>query len=157
MRKQLIIGGLTGFSLTVLALKTGLLKPTIKLVALSSLGAIPVTVISSEFIHRKANQKVKQLDNKLGLANSELKKLQNVQTDNSKLSKCLAKLKTELSRVENLLSSLKTENCNLKESLQFTQAQLAVSSSQQAKLSEQVIEYEESYSNELESEVQQKV
>ncbi|NEQ65525.1 MAG: hypothetical protein F6K21_08500 [Symploca sp. SIO2D2] len=157
MRKQLIIGGLTGFSLTVLALKTGLLKPTIKLVALSSLGAIPVTVISSEFIHRKANHQVKQLDNKLGLANSELKKLQNVQTDNSKLSKCLAKLKTELSRVENLLSSLKTENCNLKESLQFTQAQLAVSSSQQAKLSEQVIEYEESYSNELESEVQQKV
>ena len=58
MRKQIIIGGLTGFSLTVLALTTGLFKPTVKLVALSSLGIMPVSIIVSENIHRKANQKV---------------------------------------------------------------------------------------------------
>ncbi|NER99405.1 MAG: hypothetical protein F6J86_37250, partial [Symploca sp. SIO1B1] len=157
MRKQIIIGGLTGFSLTILALTTGLLKPTIKLVALSSLGVIPISIIVSENIHRKANQKVLSLEKTLGDARASLKQLENVQHDNGRLSQSIAELKTELSRVENSLSSLKTENCNLKESLQFTQAQLAVSSSQQAKLSEQVIEYEESYSNELESEVQQKV
>ncbi|NER24665.1 MAG: hypothetical protein F6J96_28985 [Symploca sp. SIO1C2] len=157
MRKQIIIGGLAGFSLTVLALTTGLLKPTIKLVALSSLGIIPVSIIVSENIHRKANQKVLSLEKALGGARASREQLENVQDDNTRLSIGIAELKTELSRVKNSLSSLKTENCNLKESLQFTQAQLAVSSSQQAKLSEQVIEYEESYSNELESEVQQKV
>ena len=157
MRKQIIIGGLTGFSLTVLALTTGLLKPTVKLVVLSSLGIIPVSIIVSENIHRKANQKVLSLEKTLSDARASLKQLENVQDDNSRLSIGIVELKTELSRVEKSLSSLKTENCNLKESLQFTQAQLAVSSSQQAKLSEQVIEYEESYSNELESEVQQKV
>ncbi|NET62203.1 MAG: hypothetical protein F6K47_40675, partial [Symploca sp. SIO2E6] len=157
MRKQIIIGGLTGFSLTVLALTIGLFKPTIKLVALSSLGIIPVSIIVSENIHRKANQKVLSLEKALGDARASLKQLENVQHDNGRLSIGIAELKTELSRVKNSLSSLKTENCNLKESLQFTQAQLAVSSSQQAKLSEQVIEYEESYSNELESEVNQKV
>ncbi|NEP56585.1 MAG: hypothetical protein F6K31_06115, partial [Symploca sp. SIO2G7] len=157
MRKQIIIGGLTGFSLTVLALTTGLLKPTVKLVVLSSLGIIPVSIIVSENIHRKANQKVLSLEKALGGARASREQLENVQDDNTRLSIGIAELKTELSRVKNSLSSLKTENCNLKESLQFTQAQLAVSSSQQAKLSEQVIEYEESYSNELESEVQQRV
>ena len=157
MRKQIIIGGLTGFSLTVLALTTGLLKPTIKLVALSSLGIIPVGIIVSENIHRKANQKVLSLEKTLSDARASLKQLENVQDDNGRLSQGIAELKTELSRVQSSLYKVKTENCNLKESLQFTQAQLAVSSSQQAKLSEQVIEYEESYSNELESEVQQKV
>ena len=157
MRKQIIIGGLTGFSLTVLALTTGLLKPTIKLVALSSLGIIPVSIIISENIHRKANQKVLSLEKTLGDARVSLKQLENVQDDNGRLSIGIAELKTELSRVQNSLSTVKTLNCNLKESLQLAQAQLAVSSSQQAKLSEQVAEYEEFYSNELESEVQQKV
>ncbi|NEP63464.1 MAG: hypothetical protein F6K31_42295 [Symploca sp. SIO2G7] len=157
MRKQIIIGGLAGFSLTVLALTTGLLKPTIKLVALSSLGIIPVSIIASENIHRKANQKVLSLEKTLGDARVSREQLENVQDDNSRLSIGIAELKTELSRVQNSLSTVKTLNCNLKESLQLAQAQLAVSSSQQAKLSEQVIEYEESYSNELESEVQQKV
>ncbi|NER53112.1 MAG: hypothetical protein F6J92_42060, partial [Symploca sp. SIO1A3] len=134
-----------------------LLKATNLIVGLSSPGIIPVSIIVSENIHRKANQKVLSLEKALGDARASLKQLENVQDDNGRLSIGIAELKTELSRVENSLSSLKTENCNLKESLQFTQAQLAVSSSQQAKLSEQVIEYEESYSNELESEVQQKV
>lgn len=157
MRKQIIIGGITAFGLGTFLLTTGVLKPTVKLVVLSSLGVIPISIIASENIHRKANQKVLTLEKTLGDAKASLKQLENVQDDNNKLQKCIAELKTELSRLENSLSSLKTENCNLKESLQFTQAQLAVSSSQQAKLSEQVIEYEESYSNELESEVQQKV
>ncbi|NER46967.1 MAG: hypothetical protein F6J92_09755 [Symploca sp. SIO1A3] len=157
MRKQIIIGGSTAFGISALLLATGLFKPTVKLVALSSLGIIPVSIIVSENIHRKANQKVLSLEKTLGDARASLKQLENVQDDNSRLSIGIVELKTELSRVEKSLSSLKTENCNLKESLQFTQAQLTVSSSQQAKLSEQVIEYEESYSNELESEVQQKV
>ena len=157
MRKQIIIGGLTGLSLTVLALTTGLLKPTIKLVALSSLGIIPVSIIVSENIHRKANQKVLSLEKTLGDARASLKQLENVQDDNGRLSIGIAELKTELSKVQNSLSTVKTENCNLKESLQITKAKLTVSSSEQAKLSEQVIEYEESYSNELENEVQQKV
>ena len=105
----------------------------------------------------KLIKKFLSLEKTLGDARASLKQLENVQDDNGRLSIGIAELKTELSRVQNLLSSVKTLNCNLKESLQFTQAQLAVSSSQQAKLSEQVIEYEESYSNELESEVQQKV
>ncbi|NER99847.1 MAG: hypothetical protein F6J86_39595, partial [Symploca sp. SIO1B1] len=157
MRKQIIIGGSTAFGISALLLVTGLLKPTVKLVALSSLGIIPVSIIVSENIHRKANQKVLSLEKALGGARASREQLENVQDDNTRLSIGIAELKTELSRVKNSLSSLKTENCNLKESLQFTQAQLAVSSSQQAKLSEQVIEYEESYSNELESEVQQRV
>ena len=157
MRKQIIIGGSTAFGISALLLATGLLKPTVKLVALSSLGIIPVSIIVSENIHRKANQKVLSLEKTLSDARASLKQLENVQDDNSRLSIGIVELKTELSRVEKSLSSLKTENCNLKESLQFTQAQLAVSESQQAKLSEQVIEYEEAYSSELESEVQQKV
>ncbi|NER95479.1 MAG: hypothetical protein F6J86_16840, partial [Symploca sp. SIO1B1] len=157
MRKQIIIGGSTAFGISALLLATGLLKPTVKLVALSSLGIIPVSIIVSENIHRKANQKVLQLEKTLGDARTSREQLENVQDDNVRLSQSLTELKTELSRVQNSLSTVKTLNCNLKDSLQFTQAQLAVSSSQQAKLSEQVIEYEESYSNELESEVQQKV
>ncbi|NER45980.1 MAG: hypothetical protein F6J92_04690 [Symploca sp. SIO1A3] len=157
MRKQIIIGGSTAFGISALLLATGLLKPTVKLVALSSLGIIPVSIIVSENIHRKANQKVLSLEKALGDTKASLKQLENVQDDNDRLSIGIAELKTELSRVQNSLSTVKTENCNLKESLQLAQAQLAVSSSQQAKLSEQVTEYEESYSNELESEVQQKV
>ena len=157
MRKQIIIGGSTAFGISALLIATGLLKPTIKLVALSSLGIIPVSIIVSENIHRKANQKVLQLEKTLGTTRAELKQLETVQDDNGRLSQCMAELKTELSSVQNSLSSVKTENCNLKESLQFAQAQLAVSESQSAKLSSQLVEYEESYSNELESELQQKV
>ena len=157
MRKQIIIGGTTAFGLGIFLLATGLLKPTIKLVALSSLGIIPVSIIVSENIHRQANLQVRELEKTLSEARTELKQLETVQDDNGRLSQSLTNLKTELSMVQNSLSSVKTENCNLKESLQFAQAQLAVSESQSAKLSSQLVEYEESYSNELESELQQKV
>ncbi|NET62452.1 MAG: hypothetical protein F6K47_42045, partial [Symploca sp. SIO2E6] len=157
MRKTIILGGTTAFGLGALLLATGLLKPTVKLVALSSLGVIPISIIISENIHGQANQKVLSLEKVLGDARAELKQLENVQGDNGRLSQCIAELKTELSRVQNSLYKVKTENCNLKESLQITKAKLTVSESQQAELSEQVAEYEESYSNELESEVQQKV
>ncbi|NEP63224.1 MAG: hypothetical protein F6K31_41015 [Symploca sp. SIO2G7] len=157
MRRKIIIGGLTGFSLTVLALTTGLLKPTIKLVALSSLGIIPVSIIVSENIHRKANQKVLQLENSLSQASGELKQLETVQGDNGRLSQSLAESKTELSRVQNSLSLLSTEYRKLQTSYQIQGAHFEELKTKTQNLSAQLAEYEETYSSELESEVQQKV
>ncbi|NEQ64913.1 MAG: hypothetical protein F6K21_05305 [Symploca sp. SIO2D2] len=157
MRKQIIIGGLTGFSLTVLALTTGLLKPTIKLVALSSLGIIPVSIIVSENIHRKANQKVLSLEKALGDARASLKQLENVQDDNGRLSQSLAELKIELSRVQNSLSLLSTEYKKLQASYQIQGTHFEELKTKTRNLSAQVAEYEETYSDELESELKQRI
>ncbi|NES20670.1 MAG: hypothetical protein F6K41_17495 [Symploca sp. SIO3E6] len=157
MRKQIIIGGLTGFSLTVLALTTGLLKPTIKLVALSSLGIIPVSIIVSENIHRHANQKVQKLENSLSEARGELKQLETVQGDNGRLSQGIAELKIELSEVQNSLSLLSTEYRKLQTSYQIQSAQNEELKTKTQNLSAQVAEYEETYSNELESELKQRI
>ena len=157
MRKQIIIGGSTAFGISALLLATGLLKPTVKLVALSSLGIIPVSIIVSENIHRKANQKVLQLENSLSQASGELKQLETVQGDNGRLSQSLAESKTELSRVQNSLSLLSTEYRKLQTSYQIQGAHFEELKTKTQNLSAQLAEYEETYSSELESEVQQKV
>ena len=157
MRKTIILGGTTAFGLTSLLIATGLLKPTVKLVALSSLGVIPISIIVSENIHRKANGKVRDLEKTLGDAKAELKKLQGVQDNNNELTKSLNEMQFKLTNAQNSLFNLEAEYKKLESSYRIQEAQCEVLKSQQAKLSSQLVEYEESYSNELESEVQQKV
>ncbi|NES24386.1 MAG: hypothetical protein F6K41_37130, partial [Symploca sp. SIO3E6] len=157
MRKKIIIGGATAFGLGTLLFTTGLLKPTVKLVALSSLGVIPISIIVSENIHRKANQKVLSLEKTLGDTKASLKQLKNVRDDNRKLASSLNEMQFKLTNAQSSLFNLEAEYKKLESSYRVIEAQCEVLKSQQVELSEQVTEYEESYSNELESEVQQKV
>jgi len=154
---MIIIGGLTGFSLTVLALTTGLLKPTIKLVALSSLGIIPISIIVSENIHRQANRKVRELENSLSEAKAKLKQLETVQEDNGRLSQSLIELRDKLSQVQTSLSLLSVEYKKLQTSYQIQGAQNEELKTKTQNLSAQLASYEETYSDELESELKQRI
>ncbi|NES19627.1 MAG: hypothetical protein F6K41_12030 [Symploca sp. SIO3E6] len=153
MRKQIIIGGLTGFSLTVLALTTGLLKPTVKLVALSSLGIIPVSIAVSESIHRKANRKVEKLTNSLSEAKAKVKQLEAVQEDNGKLSQSLKDLQFNLTNSQNALFHLEAEYKKLQSSYQIQSAHCEELQVKSKNLTSQLEEYEVTYSDELEREI----
>ncbi|NEP61857.1 MAG: hypothetical protein F6K31_33715 [Symploca sp. SIO2G7] len=152
-----VLAGIGLGAITTLALATGILKPTVKLVALSSLVCVPVIGVSHWVIQDKANEKIKAIQDKLDLAKKDTQKLAVATADNSKLSESLVSLKNELSQLQDKVSSLKSENSNLKESQQLQSAQLQVERREKTELTEQIAGYEESYSDEVESSVQQRV
>ncbi|NEQ66145.1 MAG: hypothetical protein F6K21_11695 [Symploca sp. SIO2D2] len=156
-RTTKILSGLGFGAITTLALATGILKPTVKLVALSSLVCVPVIGVSHWVIQDKANEKIKAIQDKLDLAKKDTQKLAAATADNERLSQYLVSLKNELSQLQNFVTSLKSENSRLKESQQLQSAQIEVYQKEKKMLNEQIVEYEETYSSELESEVQQKV
>ena len=140
-----------------LVFSTGLIKPTVKLVALSTLVSVPVIGVANELIQSRADKRVKALEDKLGMAQQDSHKLAAATADNDRLSQYQASLKSELSQLQNFVASLKEENSKLKESQQFQSAQLEAYQKQKELLTEQIVGYEETYSEELESEVQQRV
>ncbi|NER47576.1 MAG: hypothetical protein F6J92_12900 [Symploca sp. SIO1A3] len=152
-----VLAGLGFGAITTLVLTTGMLKPTVKLIALSSLVCVPIIGVSHWVIQDKANEKIKAMQNSLDLAKQDSQKLAGATADNERLSQYLASLKNELSQLQNLVTSLKSENSRLKESQQLQSAQIEVYQKEKKMLNEQIVEYEETYSLELESEVQQKV
>ncbi|NES24151.1 MAG: hypothetical protein F6K41_35875 [Symploca sp. SIO3E6] len=156
-RTTKILSGLGFGAITTLALATGILKPTVKLVALSSLVCVPVIGISHWIIQDKANEKIKAIQDKLDLAKKDSQKLAAATADNERLSEYLVSLKNELSQLQNFVTSLKSENSRLKESQQLQSAQIEVYQKEKKMLNEQIVEYEETYLSELESSVQQKV
>ena len=152
-----ILSGLGFGTIATLVLATGVLKPTVKLVALSTLVSVPVIGVANEVIQSRADKRVKVLEDKLGIAQQDSHKLAAATADNDRLSLYQASLKSELSQLQDLVASLKAENTNLKESQQLQLAQLQVLRGEKEKLTEQIVGYEETYSSELESEVQQRV
>ena len=152
-----VLAGLGFGAIASLALATGILKPTVKLTALATLVSVPIIGVANEIIQSKADRKIKVLEDKLGIAQRDSHKLTAATSDNDRLSQYLVSLKTELSQLQNSVVSLKYENAGLKESQQFLSAQLAVLKGEKKALTEQIVEYEETYSSELESEVQERV
>ncbi|NES19800.1 MAG: hypothetical protein F6K41_12940 [Symploca sp. SIO3E6] len=153
MRKQIIIGGSAAFGISALLVATGLLKPTVKLVALSSLGIIPVSIAVSESIHRKANRKVEELTNSLSEAKAKVKQLETVQEDNGKLSQGLSDLQFNLTNSRNVLSQLEAEHKKLQSSYQIKSVQCEELQTLSQNLASQLEEYEITYSDELEREI----
>ena len=152
-----VLAGLGFGTITTLALATGILKPTVKLTALATLVSIPVIGVANEIIQSRADEKIKKLEDKLGIAQRDSHKLTAATADNDRLSRYLASLKIELSQLQSFVASLKAENSRLKESQQFQSVQLEVSLKEKEMLTEQIAHYEETYSDELESEIQQRV
>ena len=152
-----ILSGLGFGTIATLVLATGILKPTVKLTALATLVSVPVIVVANEIIQSRADLKIKVLEQKLGIAQQDSHKLAAVTADHDRLSQYLASLKTELSQLQAFFTSLKSENTNLKESQQFQLTQLKALRKNENLLVEQIVAYEETYLNELEGEVQQRV
>ena len=152
-----ILSGLGFGTVATLVLATGILKPTVKLVALSTLVSVPVIGVVNEIIQSRASKRIKALRKELSIAQQDSHRLQAVSADNNRLSQHLVNLKVELSQLQDIVSSLKSENSSLKESQQLQLAQLQVLRLELEKLTEQIAHYEETYSSELESEVQQRV
>jgi len=152
-----ILSGLGFGTITTLALATGMLKPTVKLVALSTLVSIPMIGVANEIIQSKADKRVKALEDKLGIAQQDSRKLEASIADNNQLTQYLASLKNELSQLQNLVTSLKAENLTLQEYKKHLSNITEGLSSENQELTEQIAHYEETYSSELENEVQQRV
>ena len=151
------IGGLGFGAIVSLALTTGAFKPTVKVVALSTLVSVPVIGVANEIIQSQADKKIKVVQDKLAVAQKDSQGLLAAISDNDRLSQYLASLKSELSQLQSLVRVLKSENITLQESQQFQLAQVEALEKNDLLLSEQIAHYEETYSYELESEVQQRV
>ena len=144
-------------AVATIALATGMLKPTVKLVALSSLVSVPIIGVANEIIQSSAEKKIKALENKLGIAQQDSHKLAAATADNNQLSQYIASLKTELSQIQNQVVSLKEENHTLQESNKVLYGLSEKLKSEKLELTEQLVEYEETYADELSSEVQHRI
>lgn len=152
-----VLAGLGFGTVATLALTTGILKPTVKLVALSTLISVPIIGVANEIIQSRADEKTKKLEVKLGIAMKDTHKLAAATADVERLSQYLVSLKTELSQLQSALASQKSYNLTLLESHKVLSGQAELLKSENRELSEQVAHYEETYSDELESEIQVRV
>ncbi|NEQ65378.1 MAG: hypothetical protein F6K21_07755 [Symploca sp. SIO2D2] len=152
-----VLAGLGFGAVATLALATGILKPTVKLTALATLISVPVIGIANEVIQSRADKKVKGLEDKLGIAQQDSRKLASATADNERLSQHLASLKTELSQLQSAVVTLKNENHTLQETNKLIYRLSEELKSENQELSEQIAHYEETYSSELETEVQERV
>ena len=152
-----VLAGLGVGAITTLVLATGMLKPTVKLTALATLISVPIIGVANELIQSRADKKIKALESKVTLAQKDTQQLAITISDNDKLSQHLVSLKSELSQIQSQVVSLKSENHKLEESCKLIYGLSEKLKSENQELSEQIAHYEETYSDELSSEVQERV
>ena len=140
-----VLAGLGFGAITTLALAAGMLKPTVKLTALATLVSIPVIGVANEIIQSRADKRVKALEDKLGIAQQDSHKLAAAIADNNQLTQYLVSLKNELSQLQSAVVALKTENHTLQETNKVIYGQAELLSEENKELSEQIVEYEETY------------